>query len=675
MADIIARIQNRRGERRELPQPLSQGEIGFTEDTEQIYIGANSQDPNSTVTLTTRLYDSNDIGIANLYIDDHILFIDPPTFNDTFDPNTILADTGADYFCIATRTVLDNPDNAKTVRVVERAYVGYQTAPGSKPGAGLGTETWVGEITQFQNFYLNPLPARGDVADPNVDAFYTGEDIGCISELINTIHGSLGLVNTLDNIEIQRATIRATEAAPTSIRIDAAEKEVLNFDYPPITGLSIDYSLVSETCEYARVGRINVAAASVDAEFNTFFTELQGTTTATLNFRVDTTFAGASNTVSLVAENNNCLDMIMTYRVVRWPSVADDLAPSGPVLAAIEISEDQQVICGVLTQVDVRTFDPQGDEIMDTSTFTFLWEYVSGDPVTISNPGEQVTGLILQAQPATGTVLRVTVTDPFNSVVLSDEVEIVRVPQAETLTIAGEGEVLVGQPGFGGTASSSENERPAALFVTDLILDPSGEPVIQTPPCQTPDPNTEQIFWNWPPDAEFITDPASVNYIGTNVYRVDGDDFVLIEFVPGKDRNYANIPVSPTAYYTVAAVWRPLGLGAPKLYFARDRVLSGQINKQSSVINTSRTCAIGSDRASITVDIGRIGIETVIAQDQSGAPIQATGVFFNDFNLSKVTILPQEQASDTSGAQIQGEGAELTDFFVERLNGINIGGP
>lgn len=43
---IISRIQNRRGLKQDLPQPLRPGEIGFAVDTRQIYIGA---DPNDTV--------------------------------------------------------------------------------------------------------------------------------------------------------------------------------------------------------------------------------------------------------------------------------------------------------------------------------------------------------------------------------------------------------------------------------------------------------------------------------------------------------------------------------------------------------------------------------------------------------------------------------------------------
>ena len=41
---IISRIQQRRGLKQELPQPLRPGEIGFATDSRQVYIGADTSD-------------------------------------------------------------------------------------------------------------------------------------------------------------------------------------------------------------------------------------------------------------------------------------------------------------------------------------------------------------------------------------------------------------------------------------------------------------------------------------------------------------------------------------------------------------------------------------------------------------------------------------------------------
>ena len=43
---IISRIQNRRGLKQDLPQPLRPGELGFATDTRQVFIGA---DPNDAI--------------------------------------------------------------------------------------------------------------------------------------------------------------------------------------------------------------------------------------------------------------------------------------------------------------------------------------------------------------------------------------------------------------------------------------------------------------------------------------------------------------------------------------------------------------------------------------------------------------------------------------------------
>ena len=48
---IISRIQQRRGLKQDLPQPLRPGEIGFATDSRQVYIGADTAD--KLVKLTT----------------------------------------------------------------------------------------------------------------------------------------------------------------------------------------------------------------------------------------------------------------------------------------------------------------------------------------------------------------------------------------------------------------------------------------------------------------------------------------------------------------------------------------------------------------------------------------------------------------------------------------------
>lgn len=71
---IISRIQQRRGLKQDLPQPLRPGEIGFATDSRQIYIGADTDDPtsktyNKTVVFeTTQNAQDTTIALANSQI-------------------------------------------------------------------------------------------------------------------------------------------------------------------------------------------------------------------------------------------------------------------------------------------------------------------------------------------------------------------------------------------------------------------------------------------------------------------------------------------------------------------------------------------------------------------------------------------------------------------------------
>lgn len=48
---IISRIQNRRGLKQDLPQPLREGEIGFATDSKQVYIGGDLQGENANLSI------------------------------------------------------------------------------------------------------------------------------------------------------------------------------------------------------------------------------------------------------------------------------------------------------------------------------------------------------------------------------------------------------------------------------------------------------------------------------------------------------------------------------------------------------------------------------------------------------------------------------------------------
>ena len=61
---IISRIQQRRGLKQDLPQPLRPGEIGFAVDSEQVYIGADTENARSSVNNKT-VYLENTLGASS----------------------------------------------------------------------------------------------------------------------------------------------------------------------------------------------------------------------------------------------------------------------------------------------------------------------------------------------------------------------------------------------------------------------------------------------------------------------------------------------------------------------------------------------------------------------------------------------------------------------------------
>ena len=60
---IISRIQQRRGLKQDLPQPLRPGEIGFAVDSQQVYIGADTENTRASVNNKT-VYLENTLGAS-----------------------------------------------------------------------------------------------------------------------------------------------------------------------------------------------------------------------------------------------------------------------------------------------------------------------------------------------------------------------------------------------------------------------------------------------------------------------------------------------------------------------------------------------------------------------------------------------------------------------------------
>lgn len=90
---VISRIQNRRGRRENLPQPLSPGEIALTADTDQAWIG---NDPD-LATPAVRVYKDKNFTNAQTILDNNIV---EAIFDPTF--------TAADFVTLVTELTADN---------------------------------------------------------------------------------------------------------------------------------------------------------------------------------------------------------------------------------------------------------------------------------------------------------------------------------------------------------------------------------------------------------------------------------------------------------------------------------------------------------------------------------------------------------------------------------------
>ena len=60
---VVSRIQNRRGLKQDLPQPLRAGEIGLSTDSRQVYIGGEGTSSTFNKTL---VFENTEIGRAHV---------------------------------------------------------------------------------------------------------------------------------------------------------------------------------------------------------------------------------------------------------------------------------------------------------------------------------------------------------------------------------------------------------------------------------------------------------------------------------------------------------------------------------------------------------------------------------------------------------------------------------
>ena len=156
---VISRIQNRRGLRENLPQPLLPGEIALTADTEQAWIGGDDE----LAVPAVRVYKDKNITNAQSILDNNIV---SAIFDGTFtsvDASTVVTDLLAD-----------------------------------------------GTITLSENDILYDDTFRGEILSINIDAGGSGYNVSdVITAISSTGSGFVGEVATVSSGEITGITITA----------------------------------------------------------------------------------------------------------------------------------------------------------------------------------------------------------------------------------------------------------------------------------------------------------------------------------------------------------------------------------------------------------------------------------------------------------------------------------
>jgi hypothetical protein len=204
---VIARLQNRRGRRENLPQPLRPGELALTSDTRQVWIGG---DP-AFMPAGVLLYNPADIATAQNIVDTIILEV---RFNDSF---------GETQFDIVKNALVNSP----AFSLEEEDVLWDTTLRTNPPNSFDGYSIYIAAdqglnvnhtLANIETVILGTSAAAlhistdyvGDLApfggDFDVDGFLNLDTAGqstIIATLLNRVHGSSsGIATTNLNIEI-----------------------------------------------------------------------------------------------------------------------------------------------------------------------------------------------------------------------------------------------------------------------------------------------------------------------------------------------------------------------------------------------------------------------------------------------------------------------------------------
>lgn len=255
MADtIIAKLQNRRGKRADLPQPLSPGELGLCTDTGQLFIGADPTD----ISLPSNLIIETFTNIGNTNLAQSVILTQ--LYQVTVAPAATLpaSDIPEDI-----RIEVLFPD--ETTPTGKRVYLGYVTplavAPTFTAPPTIISEDFVGNLNVFVDGILDLEPSPQN---------YISADTAAISEIMNFVYydsllGQTGIVTVKSNIEITTEFSQQIEsgdiiASPVTTMLDPSGVGVIEgYAVNVSDSFDIDYSISIEN-SYLRVGHLAISA-------------------------------------------------------------------------------------------------------------------------------------------------------------------------------------------------------------------------------------------------------------------------------------------------------------------------------------------------------------------------------------------------------------------------------
>jgi len=285
---VIARMQNRRGRRADLPQPLMPGELGFCTDTGQLFIGA-AGNTNMTPGIETFTQNIAATSLANQICSSNIIQVSRPGL-----------------LPIPEESLGFVPDYRKETE--NNSYYGWNLSVDAIPPESITLPAgyvarWFTDLTLFPtNEFI-----KGELIMPT----YAQADAGAVASIINSIHfwnitdgatppqdpytytGMTGLVTTKENIEIF-TEYSPGRGLPIKRLLSPSDAWILidGIDFTYSDAVDVDYSL--QCVEYSRTGNMKIICSPdngidpVNGMLFDSYTELfnNGNISATVDFKL-----------------------------------------------------------------------------------------------------------------------------------------------------------------------------------------------------------------------------------------------------------------------------------------------------------------------------------------------------------------------------------------------------